>query len=181
MKVQIIGGSGTGKSTLAKYISEKESIKWIDTDHYLWKDDSFSENNPIKQRIKMYQSDIRSYDSYIVSGSIFMWCPEGFNNRDLLVFLSINEEVRMKRLRDREIKRKNDSQMWLDENGEYTNDFIEWCKTYWSKEDKSMPGTYAEHSYQMAISKSPVLKLDSSRTLEELYAKIMSTLSKEKS
>ena len=31
MKIQIIGGSGTGKSTLAKYISEKEKIKWIDT------------------------------------------------------------------------------------------------------------------------------------------------------
>ncbi|WP_211316722.1 shikimate kinase [Oceanobacillus arenosus] len=26
---------GTGKSTLARYISEKENIKWIDTDNYL--------------------------------------------------------------------------------------------------------------------------------------------------
>jgi adenylate kinase family enzyme len=54
MKVQIIGASGTGKSTLAKYISEKENIKWIDTDYYLWKDDSFSEKNPIGKRIEMF-------------------------------------------------------------------------------------------------------------------------------
>ncbi|NDI35026.1 AAA family ATPase [Chengkuizengella sediminis] len=180
MKVQIIGGSGTGKSTLAKYISEKENIKWIDTDHYFWKDSSFSENNPIEKRIEMYQKDISSYDCYIASGSIFMWFPEGFCNRNLLVFLSLDEEVRMKRLRKREIERKNLSQMWLDENGEYTNDFLEWCKTYWSEEDKGKAGTYAEQSYQMSISKSPVIKIDSSRPLDELYAEIMSTLSKEK-
>lgn len=175
MKVQIIGGSGTGKSTLAKYISVKESIKWIDTDHYLWKDDSFSENNPIEKRIEMYQRDIKSNNSYIVSGSIYMWCPEGFSNRDLLVFLSVDEEVRMKRLRNREIERN--SQMSLDDNGEYTNDFLEWCKTYWLEEEKSKAGTYAEQSYQMTISKSPVLKLDSSRPLDELYAEIIRTLS----
>lgn len=45
MKVQIIGGSGTGKSTLAKFISEKENIMWIDTDRYLWKDESFTEKS----------------------------------------------------------------------------------------------------------------------------------------
>lgn len=177
MKIQIIGGSGTGKSTLAKYISEKESIKWIDTDNYLWKGDSFSENNPIETRIEMYQRDMKSNSSYVTSGSIFFWCPNGFSNRDLLVFLPLDEVVRMERLRRREIERNNLNQMWLDENGEYTNDFLEWCKTYLTEEDKSMAGTYAEQSYQMAISKSPVLKLDSSRPLEELYAEIMNRLS----
>ncbi|MBH0156156.1 AAA family ATPase [Fictibacillus sp. 5RED26] len=177
MKVQIIGGSGTGKSTLAKYISEKEDIKWIDTDNYLWKDDSFLENNPIEKRVEMYQRDMFSNDSYIASGSVFMWCPEGFNNRHLLVFLSLDEEVRMQRLRNREIERN--SQIWLDENGEYTNDFLEWCKTYWSEEDKKMAGTYGEQSYQMTISKSPVLKLNGSQPLDELYAEIRRTVSKE--
>ncbi|SFE91279.1 Adenylate kinase [Bacillus sp. OV194] len=176
MKIQIIGGSGTGKSTLAKYISEKDNIKWIDTDHYLWKDDSFSENNPIDKRIEMYQRDMKTNRNYVASGSIFSWCPDGFSNRDLLVFLSIDEVVRMERLRRREIERINLNQMWLDENGEYTNDFLEWCKTYLSEEDKSMAGTYAEQSYQMAISKSAVLKLDSSRPLEELHAEIKNKL-----
>lgn len=176
MKIQIIGGSGTGKSTLAKFISEKENIKWIDTDSYLWKDDSFTENNPIEKRIELYQNDMKSNSSYIASGSIFYWCPNGFSNRDLLIFLSLDEKVRMERLRNREIERNKLNQMWLDENGEYTNDFIEWCKTYLSEEDKSMAGTYAEQSYQMEISKSPVLKLESSRPVEELYTEILNRL-----
>ncbi|MCK6258960.1 AAA family ATPase [Fictibacillus sp. KIGAM418] len=177
MKIQIIGGSGTGKSTLAKFISEKENIKWIDTDHYLWKDDSFKENIPIEKRIELYQRDINSNSSYVASGSIFVWCTKGFSNRDLLVFLSLDEGVRMERLRNREIERNNFSQMWLDENGEYTNDFLEWCKTYLSESDKNMAGTYAEQSYQMEISKSPVLKLDSSRPVEEIYAEVLNRLS----
>ncbi|MED1864329.1 AAA family ATPase [Fictibacillus nanhaiensis] len=178
MKVQIIGGSGTGKSTLAKYISEKENIKWIDTDYYLWKDDSFLENHPIDKRIEMYNRDIISNDSYIASGSVFMWLPEGFSNRDLLVFLSLDEEIRMKRLRKREFERN--SRMWLDENKEYTNNFLEWCKTYWEEKDKNMAGTYSEQAYQMKISNSPVLKLDATKPLDELYAEIRRSVRKEK-
>jgi len=174
MKIQIIGGSGTGKSTLARYISEKEKIKWIDTDNYLWKDDTFTENHPIEKRKEMYQKDIKSYNCYVVSGSIFMWCPNGFSNRDLLVFLSLDEAIRMDRLRNREIKRN--SKMRLDENGKYTNDFLEWCKTYWTEKDKSKAGTFAEQEYQMEISKSPVLKLDSSKSLEELNVEILNQL-----
>jgi len=174
VKIQIIGGSGTGKSTLARYISEKENIKWIDTDNYFWKDGTFTENNPIEKRKEMYKKDINSYSNYVVSGSIFMWCPNGFSNRDLLVFLSLDEDIRMERLRVREIKRN--SKMWLDDNDEYTNDFLEWCKTYLSAKDKSMAGTYAEQKFQIEISKSPVIKLDSSKSLEELYAEIINRL-----
>lgn len=177
MKIQIIGGSGTGKSTLAKFISETENIKWIDTDNYLWKDDSFTENNPIEKRIRLYQEDMASCSSYVASGSLFSWCPKGFSNRDLLVFLSLDEAVRMERLRKREIERNNRSKMWVDKNGEYTTDFLEWCKIYLTEKDKSMPGTYAEQSYQMELSKSPVLKLDSSRSVKELYAEILNHLS----
>ncbi|MCR8657805.1 shikimate kinase [Paenibacillus endoradicis] len=67
MKIHIIGASGTGKSTLAKFISEQENIKWIDTDHYLWKDDFFTENNQVELRRVMYQHDIETNSNYIVS------------------------------------------------------------------------------------------------------------------
>jgi adenylate kinase family enzyme len=171
LKIQIIGGSGTGKSTLAQFISEKENVKWIDTDNYLWKDTSFTELYPIEKRREMYQRDMELYDEYVVSGSVFSWCPNGFEEKDLLVFLSLDESVRMQRLRIRETERN--SPVRPDENGEMTNDFLEWCKTYLTAEDKKGIGTYAEHKLQMEISTSPVLKLDSSKPVEELYAEIL--------
>lgn len=176
MKVQIIGGSGTGKSTLAKFISEKENIKWIDTDRYLWKDESFTENYPVERRKEMYEKDMESECAYVVSGSIFSWHPNGFNDRDLFVFLYLDEEIRMKRLRRREIKRNNPKKTWRDEDGNMTNEFIEWCKTYLKEKDKTMIGTFAAQTYEMELSKSPILKLDSSQSVEELYLAIKARL-----
>ena len=121
----------------------------------------------------MYQKDMESLSCYVASGSVFSWYPDGFSNRDLLVYLLLNEEVRMERLRNREAKRNGHS--WLDNKGKYTNDFLEWCKTYLTAKDKRMPGTYAEQVYQMEISKSPIVKLDSSQPLEELYSKVFET------
>lgn len=171
MKIQIIGASGTGKSTLAKYIGEQQAIKWIDTDNYLWKGSTFTENRPVEERKRMYAQDMVSSDHYVASGSVFSWLPEGFNDRGLLVFLSLNESVRMERLIHREHERN--SRLWKDDEGRDTNDFLEWCKTYWIAVDKSAVGTYAEHAYQMAISQSPVLKLDSSKPVEQLYKEII--------
>jgi len=175
MKIQIIGGSGTGKSTLAQYMSKQENIKWIDTDQYLWKDDTFTENNPIERRMEMYQEDMKRHDSYVVSGSVYSWYPEGFTERDLLVFLSVDEELRMERLRKREFERSLSNKIWLDEQQMYTNDFLEWCKTYWTEDDACAAGTYAEQSYQMSISESPVLRLDGSKSLNALHTEIIST------
>jgi len=176
MKVQIIGGSGTGKSTLAKFISEKENSIWIDTDRYLWKDESFTENYPIEKRIEMYEKDMESNDEYVVSGSVFSWNPNGFSNRDLFVFLYLDEEMRMERLRKREIRRNNPKKTWTDEDGNNTNEFLEWCKTYLKEQDKTMIGTYAAQYYEMELAKSPIVKLDSSQTVEELYLAIKAWL-----
>lgn len=174
MKIQIIGGSGTGKTTLGKYISEKERMKWIDTDRYIWKNDGFTEDYPIEERLEMYRKDMESCDGYVASGSIYAWCKNGFGDRDLLVFLYLNEETRFKRLRTREAQRQ--SRFSMNEKGEMTNEFLEWCQTYFVAADKELVGTYAEHAHQMAISNSPVLKLDSSLPLAELHARIMKSL-----
>lgn len=173
MKIQIIGASGTGKSTLGNYIAEKEKVKWIDTDCYIWKDETFSENYPIDQRLKMYANDREKYNRFVVSGSVFAWNPTGFNDRDLLVFLTLDDKLRFQRLRQREIERTGESSLWLDIHGNQTNDFLDWCKTYYTANDPSKIGTFAEHTYQMNHSSSPVLKVNSDQSLEELYQTIM--------
>lgn len=173
MNIQIIGASGTGKSTLGNYIAEKEKMKWIDTDLYIWKNETFSEQHPIEQRLKMYDNDREKFNQFIVSGSVFSWNPTGFTDRDLLVFLTLDEEIRFQRLIQREIERGGESSLRLDKHGNQTNDFLEWCKTYYTAKDSSAIGTLAEHNYQMLHSKSPVLKLDSNQPLDSLSRLIL--------
>ena len=165
MRIQIIGGSGTGKSTLGAFIGQSEQIAWIDTDHYLWKDPMFTEKRNVSDRFSMYEADILSYRDYVVSGSIFSWHPDGFSNRDLLVFLSLDESIRMERLIAREKAR------YPDFTG--SSAFLDWCRTYHTATDPTMIGTFAEHQLQMEQSISPVLRLDASLPTQLQYQRIM--------
>lgn len=170
VRIQIIGGSGTGKSTLGAFIGQAEQIPWIDTDHYLWKDTTFTEKRDVSERFSMYEADILSYRDYVVSGSVFAWHPDGFTNRDLLVFLSLDESLRMERLIAREAAR------YPDFSG--SNEFLDWCRTYHTATDPKMIGTFAEHQLQMERSVSPVLSLDASIPTQLQYQKIMETYDK---
>jgi len=165
VRIQIIGGSGTGKSTLGAFIGQAEQIPWIDTDHYLWKDKMFTEKRTVAERFALYEADLASHNDYIVSGSVFAWHPDGFIDRNLLVFLSLEETVRMKRLIAREKAR------YPDFTG--SNEFLDWCRTYHTATDPSMIGTFAEHQHQMDRSISPVLIVDASLSTELQYQKII--------
>ncbi|MGI1805238.1 hypothetical protein ACRPK8_05810 [Exiguobacterium sp. TDN 0502] len=167
MRIQIIGGSGTGKSTLGAFIGQSERIAWIDTDHYLWKDTKFTEKRDVPDRFSMYEADVMSFRDYVVSGSVFAWHPDGFSNRDLLVFLSLDESIRMERLIAREKAR------YPDFTG--SSAFLDWCRTYHTATDPMMIGTFAEHQHQMERSLSPVLRLDASLPTQLQYQKIMET------
>lgn len=170
VRIQIIGGSGTGKSTLGAFIGQSERIAWIDTDHYLWKDTKFTEKRDVSERLSMYESDVLSFRDYVVSGSVFAWHPDGFIDRDLLVFLSLDESIRMERLIAREAARYSDF------SG--SNEFLDWCRTYHTATDPKMIGTFAEHQHQMERSVSPVLILDASLPTQLQYQKIMETYDK---
>ena len=164
MRIQIIGGSGTGKSTLGKWIGQKEGIHWIDSDHYLWKDQTFTEKRSVAERYALYTPDIENHQQYVVSGSVFSWNPTGFDNRELLVFLRLDETTRMNRLIQREQER------YPDFTG--TNAFLDWCSTYLTATDPAMIGTLAEHRLQMEKSASPVIEIDAALPTDEIYRQI---------
>lgn len=177
MRLQIIGAPGTGKSALAKYISEQRNIKWIEAEHYQWQDQARKQENSLDVRMALYEKDIAENKAYVVSGSVFSWCQSGFTNRDVLIFLYLDEDIRMQRLREREIQRMGEQHMWLGDDRLYTNEFLENCKTYKTQTDINVADSYAEHQHQLEISKSPVLRLNSDRPLEVLYLKILKVFS----
>lgn len=170
MRIQIIGGSGTGKSTLGEWMARHENIHWIDTDHYLWKDRIFTEKRSIAERYALYRSDIEQHRHYIVSGSVFSWNPDGFADRELLVFLRLDENTRMNRLIKREQERYPDFNE--------SNEFLDWCRTYLTATDPEMIGTFAEHRLQMEQSASPVIQIDATLSTDAMYKQIKSAYQK---
>jgi len=170
LRIQIIGGSGTGKSTLGEWMARHENIHWIDTDHYLWKDRTFTEKRSIAERYALYRSDIEQHRHYIVSGSVFSWNPDGFADRELLVFLRLDENTRMNRLIKREQERYPDFNE--------SNEFLDWCRTYLTATDPEMIGTFAEHRLQMEQSASPVIQIDATLSTDAMYKQIKSAYQK---
>ncbi|WP_026831385.1 shikimate kinase [Exiguobacterium antarcticum] len=170
MRIQIIGGSGTGKSTLGKWIGQQEGIPWIDSDHYLWTDHTFTEKRSVAERYALYTPDIENHQQYDVSGSVFSWNSDGFDNRELLVFLRLDEATRMNRLIKREQER------YPDFNG--SNEFLDWCGTYLTATDPAMIGTLAEHRLQMEQSASPVIQIDAALSTDAMYKQIKSAYQK---
>lgn len=174
MRIQIIGPSGSGKSTLGKYLADQLNVAWIDTDKYLWQDERFTVNYPIEERLQMIENDLDKYQDYIVSGSVFSYSKKGFFNKELTVFLVIDESIRQKRLHDREIQRYGESAFdQVDAAGNPTNDFIEWTKTYYMKSGESLPGTFAMYQKELSLLKTPYIEIDGSLPLEEKFERIM--------
>lgn len=172
MKIQVIGASGTGKSTLCKYISEKTGAFWIDTDKYLWKDKSYIENYPVEERLKMYNYDIANHSEYIVSGSVHSWNPEGFNDKELLVLLILDEEIRMNRIYYREFERFGDRMFPGGDHYELTCEFIDWCKTYLT-EDENAVNSLASHILRLKEACCKTLVLDGNESVDILCQRIL--------
>jgi adenylate kinase family enzyme len=174
MKIQVIGASGTGKSTLCKYISDKTGVYWIETDRYLWKDDAFTENYPIEERLRMYSDDIGTHRDYIVSGSVHFWNPEGFKDRELLVLLKLDEETRMKRLCDREFFRYGESMLPGGDHYRATREFLEWCETYISG-DEYASTSLACHMRLLREAACRTLILDANLPVDVLCKQVLDT------
>lgn len=172
MKIQVIGASGTGKSTLCKCISEKTGTYWIDTDKYLWKDSSFTENYPVEVRLKMYYNDIATSHDYLVSGSVYSWNPEGFKDKELLVLLLVDEEIRLKRIYDRELQRYRERMLPGGDHYELTCGFLDWCETYIT-EDENAVCSLASHRLRLKEATCKTLTLDGNQPVEVLCTSVI--------
>ena len=172
MKIQVIGAAGTGKSTLCKYISEKTGVYWIDTDKYLWKDSDFTENYPVEERLRMYNYDISNHQDYVVSGSIHSWHAKGFNDRELLVLLMLDEEIRMKRLYNREFSRFGERMLPGGDHYQLTCEFLDWCRTYLTADENAL-NSLACHALRLSEASCKTLILDGNQPIDNLCSYIL--------
>ncbi|WP_338982821.1 shikimate kinase [Spiroplasma endosymbiont of Othius punctulatus] len=169
MKIQIIGPSGSGKTTLGKYISSQLNVNFIDTDTYFWKDVKNKVPNSISDREAIFLEDLnKDTNNWVVSGSIFSWNKVHLMDRDIIIYLSVEEEMRIERLITRTNKTKNPSE--LDPN------FLTWAKTYFSETDVKKGGTYICHMAELKVieekTDAKIIYLSGEETVEINFKKM---------
>lgn len=107
MKIHIIGGSGTGKTYLAKELSKKYNIPHYDLDELFWDNtaEQYGTKMPAEKRDFMLK-DILKKDGWIIEGVFYDWLDESFEAADIIILLEIPVYICRFRIIRRLVKRK---------------------------------------------------------------------------
>ncbi|MCP4159860.1 MAG: DNA topology modulation protein FlaR [Deltaproteobacteria bacterium] len=94
MKIYIIGAAGSGKTTLAKTISETLNVKTTNLDEIFWSNtkEGYGIKRDIEERNIIYD-EILQHDSWIIEGAYIQWPRKGFYLADEFVFLNLKEST----------------------------------------------------------------------------------------
>lgn len=130
--IHIYGASGSGTSTLGRFISDQLGYTFIDTDDYFWlpTNPKYIKKRKIAERLQMMKKDILHADKVVISGSLVDWGDDLISYFTLVVRVVTDKNVRIERLKERE---KEQFGSRIEVGGDmYKNhiEFIEWAAAY---------------------------------------------------
>lgn len=106
MKLDIIGSVASGKTTLAKKISEKYGISFYEKDNIVWeRTPSGDKKRSSDERDRIFREIIES-ENWIVEGSPRECLRESFAYSDYIILLDINTCTRLFRVFRRWIRQR---------------------------------------------------------------------------
>lgn len=137
MKIHIIGCSSSGKTYLAKELSEKYNIPHFDLDDIQWDDnaDGYGVKMPIEKRTELL-NNILENDSWIIEGVYYAWVGKCFEDADKIYVLDMPKRVYTYRIIKRTIKRKLGLEKGKKETLKSVYKLLKWTDTF---QNKSMP------------------------------------------
>ncbi|PDT26199.1 adenylate kinase [Rhizobium sp. L9] len=171
--IHIMGASGSGTTSLGHTLAERLDIAHLDTDDFFWlpTDPPFTTPRDADERIRLLLAEAARHDGWVLSGSALKWARPIEPFYELIVFLRIEPELRMARIRAREIARYGDR---IGPGGDMeikSGEFMEWAANY----DTAGPErrSLAAHEQWLETQTAPVLRLDSSREIDDLAAEVL--------
>jgi|SRR6056297_75713 len=178
MKVMVFGGSGVGKTTLASEVAVRVGFKHLDSDDYYWKQTrpTFQGKRSFFSRNRKIKVDFKKYDDVIISGCMMTWGKEWHSAFDMAVFIRLENELRLARLRKREIQRYGKALKHDNKVKENSKLFLEWAKLYENPNYKG--NTLFSHEKWMKSCNSQVLRLDGRHSLKSNMLKVINEIEK---
>ena len=164
----ITGASGSGTTTLGRAVANHWAVPHADADDYFWQPTSppYMENRAPAERISLMAEVFLPRSAWVLSGSIMGWDEHLIEKFDAVVFLTLDSQERMSRLRARERVRLRE----LAKSGEVDKtaheEFMSWARGY---DDPTFAGrNRGRHEQWLEKLSCPVLRLDSSLPVDQL-------------
>ena len=134
MKIHIIGCSGSGKTYLAKALSEKYNTPHFDLDDIQWDNNAggYGVKMPLEKRTELL-NDILKNESWIIEGVYYAWVGKCFEDADKIYVLDIPKRVYKYRIITRTIKRKLGLEKGIRETLKSVYNLLKWTDTFQNK------------------------------------------------
>jgi adenylate kinase family enzyme len=177
--IHITGASGSGVSTLGRALAARTGAVQLDTDDYYWlpvKPD-YTQKRLIPERLALLDAAMADAGArgWILSGSISEWGKPLVPRFRLVVFVRTPVDIRLQRLRAREIARYGaDAIAPGGERFEAHREFVAWAKDY--DAGTAAGRNLAKHEAFLAEMTCPVVRVDGARETEILVEEVMRVL-----
>jgi adenylate kinase family enzyme len=104
-RIHILGASGSGTTTLAAAVAAAHGHHHLDTDDFYWlpTDPPYRTKRPRAARLERLSTALAASSTWILSGLLCGWGDPLIPRFQLIVFLTVPTDVRMRRLRTREL------------------------------------------------------------------------------
>ncbi|MCL2647833.1 MAG: AAA family ATPase [Phycisphaerales bacterium] len=121
-RIHITGASGCGTTTLGQALAKQLQFAVLDADDFFWEPTTppYQKKRNRPDRLAMILQALSNHPQAIVSGSICGWGDALEQSFDLVIFLTVRTEVRIKRLLAREQAKL----------GYIDHEFITWAGQY---------------------------------------------------
>ena len=176
-RVHFVGASGAGTTTLAAALSACLGCPHHDTDAFFWlpSDPPFQHIRPVEARIALLGAELEKAGGWALSGSLCGWGDVFIPLFDLVVFLYIPADLRMARLRAREVARY--SAEAIGPGGPMhagSTEFLEWAAGY--DEGGLETRSLRVHNEWLATLPGRVLRLERVASVEDNLAEVLRAL-----
>lgn len=175
-RLYILGASGSGTSTLGDALARRLRITHTDSDSLYWlpTDPPFTTPRPIEERQALLRYRLPETGRWVFSGAATRWAASLEAHYQLVVFLRLDSQIRMQRLRQREAKRWGARIQPGGDMAARTAAFIAWAESYDTA--GSLRLGLMTHEAWLADQPAPVLRLDSQAPVQELVADVLDRL-----
>lgn len=166
--IHIFGASGSGTSTLGRSICNRLGYRFMDTDDYLWlpTDPQYTTMRDAEERVRLMRQDIDSSDNVVISGSLVDWGDVLISEFTLAVRLITPTDIRIERIKKREIARFGKRIQPGGDMYEQHLAFLDWAASY----DDGSPDTKSRANHDNWQNKLPckTIVLDGTLSVDEL-------------
>ena len=176
-RIHILGAAGAGTTSLGRALAESLNVACFDTDDFYWQqtDAPFTVARPKNERIRLLQEQTAGLEGWVLSGSLCGWGDAMIPQFTHVVFLRLEPQERLHRLRMREVQRYGDEILEGGSRNENSVAFLAWAARY-DNGNHSLRSLRRHETWLKPLS-CPVIRLDATHhSVEALMGQLLPLL-----